>query len=82
MNVTVVADADGQFPDYKGVKHGLVDRIGALHGGMVSGEASVVLGVKMDDGSLALVEVSMRHFFYAVKMFEANYTPQERGGVI
>lgn len=79
MMIEVVADAEGEFPELQGALHGVVHKIGALHGGMKSGEASVAIAARLDDGRMVMLELSMRHFMYAATMFEANYTPEEMG---
>ncbi len=75
----VLADGEGQSPELKGAPHGIVYRIAGLHRGMASGRGAVLFAIRMDDGSLACAEVSMNHFFIAAAMFEAEYTPFERG---
>jgi len=82
MKIVIVADAEGAFPEYAAEKplHGMVEKIGALHGGMKSGQASVSIWVRLEDGRLVFAEMSLRHFRYANALFDTEYTVAEGGG--
>ena len=71
----VHVDGDGAFPEMdEATPSGLLERIAALPDGMASGEPSVGLLVRMDDGKCVLGQTSLRCLLSASAMFLAHYT--------
>lgn len=67
-------EGDGAFEDVRDeAQRGDAFRIAALPGGMASGNLSIALGVRGDDGKVVIAETSWRLLHAAVRAIEARY---------
>ncbi len=79
MNVRIVLDADGAFPEMAEeiaagkVKQAKLSAVTALPAGMQSGRTSVALIGKLEDGTTVFMEVSLRVFQMAAAAFTGRY---------
>lgn len=57
-------DGDGCWPDLKDIvfDHGILMEAAYLEGGMVGGNPSITMRIRLDDGRIVLAETSARMF--------------------
>jgi hypothetical protein len=80
--VTVLADGEGAFTwlqHEKKVREGEVTHLSALPRGMVGGRASVTIVGRMKDGSVALLQTSLRTMLGAQAVWLGHYGPEADG---
>lgn len=80
IDLKIVLDAQGAWPDLVDAEQGQLERIGALPGGMASGKASVAVVVRLTDGRLVLAETSLDLFLGAAAALRARYGGNEPRG--
>jgi hypothetical protein len=74
ISLDIRLDGDGAFEDVRDeAQRGDAFRIAALNGGMTSGNLSIALGVRGDDGKVIVAETSWRLLHAAVRAIEARY---------
>ena len=79
MNVRIVLDADGAFPEMAEeiaagkVKHAKLSALTALPAGMQSGRTSVAFIGELEGGTKVFMETSLRLFQSAVAAFTGRY---------
>lgn len=58
---------------FKPSHQGVVEGIGVLPAGMTSGKPSIAMDIKLEDGTHAFVEMSLRQFQMASEAFRARW---------
>lgn len=74
-DLTIHLDGDGCWPDL--LEHpyrvGRIKSVAALQGGMQSGLPSVSIRAELDDGTIVILETSMRLFYAATRAFVGRF---------
>lgn len=80
IDLKIVLDAQGAWPDLVDAQQGVLERVGALPGGMASGKASVAVVIRLADGRLVFAETSLDLFLAAATALRARYGGNEPRG--